>query len=51
MFDGKSHVRQRSIEESGPRLSQARGQQLEPLSGQRGEQAAPISEVVRWRGV
>ena len=40
-----------AVEESGPGLGEGGGQQLEPLSGQRGEQAAAIGEVVRRRGV
>jgi hypothetical protein len=34
-----------------PRIGQRLGQQPKPLTGQRGEQASPVGEVVGGRGM
>ena len=51
VLDSEPHIGERGVKEPGPGLGKGHCQQFEPLSGQRGEQTAPIGEVVRRRCV
>jgi hypothetical protein len=51
MFEGESHVGQGRVGEVTASIVQRLGQERKALSGQRGEQAAAIDEVVGRRGM
>ena len=51
MFEGESHVGQGRVAEVTASIVQRLGQVRKALSGQRGEQAAAIDEVVGRRGM